>query len=158
LTNPRQFALGEARSSWYDICVPHDLPLERVIQVADFRAGLRAFESRSEQASRRNGLTPQRYLLLLQVKGAADASERVSFGVLADRLKISPNAATELVTRAEQAGLVRRERSQEDGRVVFVRLTEEGERRLRAVLEENEQHRRELSQAFDALAQSLEPR
>jgi DNA-binding MarR family transcriptional regulator len=50
---------------------------------------------------------------------------------------------------------VRRERSQEDGRVVFVRLTEEGERRLRAVLDENEQHRRELAQAFDALAQSL---
>jgi DNA-binding MarR family transcriptional regulator len=144
------------RSSWYDIDVPNDLPLERVIQVAEFRAGLRAFESRSEQASRRHGLTPQRYLLLLQVKGAADASERLSFGVLADRLKISPNAATELVTRAEQAGLVRRERSQQDGRVVFVRLTDEGERRLRAVLDENDEHRRELAAAFNALAESFD--
>jgi DNA-binding MarR family transcriptional regulator len=127
------------------------MPLERVIQIAEFRAGLRQFLRESEEVSRRWGLTPQRYLLLLQVKGAPDGSERLSFTALADRLKVSPNTVTELVTRAEQAGLVRRERSGNDQRVVFVRLTEEGDRRLQGVLEESDEARRELIRSFEEL-------
>jgi DNA-binding MarR family transcriptional regulator len=129
---------------------------ERVIRIAEFRAGLRQFLRESEQVSRRWGLTPQRYLLLLQVKGARDGSERLSFGALADRLKVSPNTATELVTRAEQAGLVRRERSQDDQRVVYVRLTDEGERRLLGALEESDGARRDLIHAFEELRATFE--
>jgi DNA-binding MarR family transcriptional regulator len=131
------------------------MPLERVIQIAEFRAGLRQFLRESEEVSRRWGLTPQRYLLLLQVKGAPDGSERLSFTALADRLKVSPNTVTELVTRAEQAGLVRRERSGDDQRVVFVRLTEEGERRLHGVLEESDGARRELIRSFEELQKTF---
>jgi DNA-binding MarR family transcriptional regulator len=131
------------------------MPLERVMQIAEFRAGLRQFLRESEEVSRRWGLTPQRYLLLLQVKGAPDGDERLSFTALAERLKVSPNTVTELVTRAEQAGLVRRERSGGDQRVVFVRLTEEGERRLHGVLEESDEARRELIRSFEALQKTF---
>jgi DNA-binding MarR family transcriptional regulator len=131
------------------------MPLERVMQIAEFRAGLRRFLRESEEVSRRWGLTPQRYLLLLQVKGAPDGSERLSFTALAERMKVSPNTVTELVTRAEQAGLVRRERSGADQRVVFVRLTEEGERRLLGVLEESDEARRELIGSFEELQKSF---
>jgi DNA-binding MarR family transcriptional regulator len=131
------------------------MQLERVMQIAEFRAGLRRFLRESEEISRRWGLTPQRYLLLLQVKGAPDGSERSSFTALAERLKVSPNTVTELVTRAEQAGLVRRERSGEDQRVVFVRLTEEGERRLEGVLEESDEARRDLVRSFEELRKTF---
>jgi DNA-binding MarR family transcriptional regulator len=131
------------------------MPLERVMQIAEFRAGLRRFLRESEEVSRRWGLTPQRYLLLLQVKGAPDGSERLSFTALAERLKVSPNTVTELVTRAEQAGLVRRERSGGDQRVVFVRLTEDGERRLLGVLEESDEARRELIGSFEELQKTF---
>lgn len=131
------------------------MPLERVMEIAEFRAGLRRFLRDSEQVSRRWGLTPQRYLLLLQVKGAPDGSERLSFTALADRLKVSPNTVTELVTRAEQAGLVRRERSGGDQRVVFVRLTEEGERRLQGVLDESDGARRALIRSFEELQKTF---
>jgi DNA-binding MarR family transcriptional regulator len=131
------------------------MPLERVMQIAEFRAGLRRFLRASEEVSRRWGLTPQRYLLLLQVKGAPDGTERLSFTALAERMKVSPNTVTELVTRAEQAGLVRRERSGGDQRVVFVRLTEEGERRLLGVLEESDEARRELIGSFEELQKTF---
>jgi DNA-binding MarR family transcriptional regulator len=131
------------------------MPLERVMQIAEFRAGLRQFLRESEEVSRRWGLTPQRYLLLLQVKGAPDGSGRLSLTALADRLKVSPNTVTELVTRAEQAGLVRRERSGDDQRVVFVRLSEEGDRRLQGVLEESDGARRELIRSFEELQKTF---
>src|SRR5437763_489916 len=48
-----------------------------VVAVAEFRAGLRQFLRRSERIAREAGLTPQRYLLLLMIKGAVDGVDRV---------------------------------------------------------------------------------
>ena len=67
---------------------PGKLDLQDVITVAEFRAALRKFLRRSELVADSCGLTPQRYLLLLMIKGASD------------------------------------------GRVTYLRLTPEGERRL----------------------------
>jgi len=100
------------------------------IQVAAFRAALRTFLRRSELVARENGLTPQRHLLLLMIKGAPDGSEQTSVTELAERLQLAQTTVTDLVRRAEQAGLVERERSNLDARVAHIRLTEEGERRL----------------------------
>ena len=47
-----------------------------VVAVAEFRAALRQFLHRTERIARQSGLTPQRYLLLLMVKGAPDGSEQ----------------------------------------------------------------------------------
>ena len=77
-----------------------------------------------------SGLTPQRYLLLLMIKGAPDRSQRSTVTDLAERLQLAQSTVTELVTRSVEAGLVERENSQADARVTYLRLTEEGERRL----------------------------
>jgi DNA-binding MarR family transcriptional regulator len=101
-----------------------------VRQAAAFRVALREFARETEQVARKSGLTPQRYLLLLLVKGAADGSERATISDLGQRLHLAQSTVTELVDRAAQAGLVRRGTSPEDGRVVYVQLTDEGDRRF----------------------------
>jgi DNA-binding MarR family transcriptional regulator len=131
------------------------VPLERVIRIAEFRANLRAFLRHNEHTCRRWGLTPQRYLLLLAVKGAPDGREELSITDVADRLKLSRNTITELCARAEEAGLLVREQSARDQRVVCVRLTAEGERRLRGVIRESDDYRDELVAAFASLEASF---
>src|ERR1700757_745016 len=125
--------------------------LDDVIAVADFRAALGSFLRQSERIARRSGLTPQRYLLLLMIKGAPDGSELSTVTELARRLQLAQSTVTELVSRAEEAGLVAREQSGMDGRVAHLRLTGEGERRLRACLTTLETERRQLREAVDFL-------
>jgi DNA-binding MarR family transcriptional regulator len=132
------------------------IPLARVIQIAEFRAGLRAFLRHSERIARNWGLTPQRHLLLLAIKGSPDGSERLSFTEIAERLQLSRNSVTELCARAEEIGLIRREPSATDQRVVYLRLTEEGDRRLRGVLLESDLLRRDLDDAFQRLTTSFQ--
>jgi DNA-binding MarR family transcriptional regulator len=78
--------------------------------------------------ARECNLTPSRYLLLLQIKGAPDLTERTTVTALAERLQLAQSSVTELVARAEQAGLIEREPSADDARVVILRLSAEGER------------------------------
>src|ERR1041384_1015578 len=106
------------------------LETSRVVEVAEFREALRRFLRQSERVARQSGLTPQRHLLLLMIKGAADGSEQSTVTELADRLQLAQSTVTELVSRAEEAGLVERTQSQTDARVAHLRLTPEGERRL----------------------------
>ena len=100
------------------------------IPVASFRAALRTFLRKSEEIARASGLTPQRHLLLLMIKGAPGGSEYATVTDLTERLQLAQSTVTELVRRAEEVGLVERETSAVDGRVAHLRLTEEGERRL----------------------------
>lgn len=122
---------------------------EDVRRAAAFRGALRRFERRSERIAREHGLTPQRYLLLLMVKGADRGRERATVGELAARMQLAQHTVTELVSRAERAGLVRRRRSSLDGRVVEVHLTQEGERRLAATFVDHETERRTLMDAIE---------
>jgi DNA-binding MarR family transcriptional regulator len=124
------------------------LDTDAVIKVASFRAALRSFLGGSDRVARASGLTPQRHLLLLMIKGAPDGSERATVSELADRLRVAQNTATELVQRAEKLGLVAREPSETDGRVAYLRLTPEGERRLAKAFVENEAARTELRRAL----------
>ena len=101
-----------------------------IVAVAEFRAALRQFLRRTERIARQSGLTPQRYLLLLMVKGAPDGSEQSTVTELSARLQLAQSTVTELVSRAEETGLIEREQSNTDARVAHLRLTEEGERRL----------------------------
>ena len=132
-----------------------ELRLEQIIRIASFRCELRSFIRHSEQVARRWELTPQRYLLLLTIKGAPDGSERLTVSEIAGRLSLSVSAVTELCGRAEEAGLVRREESSSDLRLVYLRLTEEGERRLRGALFETERYRDELARSFTGLSKSF---
>jgi DNA-binding MarR family transcriptional regulator len=125
-----------------------ELTAEEVARVAEFRAALRRFLRTSERNARGAGLTPQRYLLLLMIKGAEDRSEQSTVTELAQRLQLAQSTVTELVRRAEEAGLVERERSAEDGRIAHLRLTAEGERRLAQCFTSNEREREALADAF----------
>src|SRR6201997_5012241 len=97
-------------------------PVEDVIAVADFRAALRLFLRQSERIARQSGLTPQRYLLLLMIKGAPDGSGQSTVTELARRLQLAQSTVTELVSRAEETGLVAREQSGRGGRGAYPRL------------------------------------
>lgn len=68
------------------------------------------------------------------VKGAHGGREQASVTELASRLALSQSSVTELIDRSVAAGLVVRVTSSEDRRVVLVRLTDEGERRLAATV------------------------
>ena len=120
------------------------------VRVAGFRAALRAFLRTSEQIAQANGLTPQRHLLLLQIKGAPDGSERATVTDLAERLCLAQSTVTELVKRAERVGLIAREPSDVDARVAHIHLTAEGERRLARVFRS---HRAELQGLRELLAE-----
>jgi DNA-binding MarR family transcriptional regulator len=125
--------------------------VDDVINVAEFRCALRRFLRHSEQIARKSGLTPQRYLLLLTIKGAPDGSEQSTVTELAERLQLAQSTVTELVRRAEEVGLLTREQSRSDGRVVHLRLTSEGERRLANSFTRLAPERRELREAFQYL-------
>ncbi len=73
--------------------------------VARFRSALRAFDRAAEEAARAAGLTMQRYLLLLMVKGAPAGDERATINDVAERLRVAPHTITgaaELAAEIEQ--------------------------------------------------------
>jgi DNA-binding MarR family transcriptional regulator len=127
-----------------------------VARVAAFRAALRQFLRRSERIARQSGLTPQRHLLLLMIKGSPDGSEQSTVTELAERLQLAQSTVTELVRRAEEAGLLEREQSTTDGRVAHLRLTAEGERRLLRSFTDHDTERKQLREAFEQLEALVE--
>jgi DNA-binding MarR family transcriptional regulator len=131
--------------------VEPSLSSDDVSRVADFRAALRAFMRKSEQNARKSGLTPQRYLLLLMIKGAPEGREQSTVTELAERLQLAQSTVTELVRRAEEVGLIERAQSIDDGRVAHLKLTREGERRLARAFTSNEQERLELRATIERL-------
>lgn len=108
--------------------------------LAQFRYELRRFLRYSEETTRRHGVTPLQYQLLLHLHGYP-GRDYATVGELAERLQAKHHGAVALVTRCERSGLVLRETSATDRRVVLVRLTGKGQaclERLAAL------HRREL--------------
>jgi DNA-binding MarR family transcriptional regulator len=63
---------------------------------------------------------------------------------------------TELVKRAEEAGLLARVRSSRDARVSLLRLTSEGERRLFQVFDALRDDRADFAEAFHLLRRRLD--
>lgn len=120
----------------------------RYTAAAEFRAELRRFLRRSEDCAREHGITPRQHLLLLQI-AAADGRSTVSD--LVSSLALTQSAVTELVQRAEAAGLVTRAASQADGRVTHLSLTADGERKLAAVHEALGPERAQLKRVIDAV-------
>jgi DNA-binding MarR family transcriptional regulator len=134
---------------------PASIDTAAAIRASEFRAALRSFLRTSERVARESGLTPQRHLLLLMIKGAPDGSEQATVSDLANRLGLAQSSVTELVNRAEALGLVEREPSSVDGRVAHVRLTSEGEERLARAFRELEIERVELRDAIAELESSI---
>jgi DNA-binding MarR family transcriptional regulator len=116
---------------------------------AAFRAELRRFLRRSEECARAHALTPQQHMLLLMIAGTDDGTSTVS--ALVDELQLTQSAVTELVQRAEEAQLVARRPSATDRRVVELRLTAEGRRRLDGVHRALGPERHQLKEIVDSL-------
>jgi DNA-binding MarR family transcriptional regulator len=127
----------------------HVMPENRYRAAAQFRAELRRFMRRSEDMARRLGITPRQHLLLLQIAGADGGTSTVSD--LVELLALTQSAVTELVQRAEAAGLVSRAQSQTDGRVVNLSLTPLGAERLAAMHDGLGPERAQLRRVIDAL-------
>jgi DNA-binding MarR family transcriptional regulator len=98
-------------------------------QLAEFRYQLRRFLRFSEDLTRRHGITMLQYQLLLQIRGFP-GRDWASVGELSERLQAKPHGVLALVSRCEALGLVTRQASASDGRVVEVRLTDKGRRNL----------------------------
>lgn len=115
-----------------------------LLRAAAFRRELRRFLHRTDAVARQAGLTSQRYDLLLTVASAGV----VRITELCGLLHLQQTAVTELVKRTEEAGLIRRRQSAEDGRVWLLDLTREGERRLMRAFTALRDDRLALASAF----------
>jgi DNA-binding MarR family transcriptional regulator len=108
-------------------------PLEvDYLSLARFRYQLRRFLSLSECAAREAKVTPQQHEALLAIKGFSQ-ERPVSVGELASLLFIRHNTAVELIDRMTELGLIERRSDPDNYRRTLVRLTVNGERRLRVL-------------------------
>jgi DNA-binding MarR family transcriptional regulator len=98
-------------------------------QLLEFRDGLRRFLHWSETQATTAGLTPAQHQLLLAIRGH-DGVQDPTIGDVAEHLQLRHHSAVGLIDRAEHAGFVQRWSDAEDQRVVRLRLTPLGRRRL----------------------------
>jgi DNA-binding MarR family transcriptional regulator len=94
--------------------------------LANFRYEIRKFLRFSEQVTRKAGITPLQYLMLLNIKGFP-GREWATIGEIAERLQAQHHGVVALVSRCEKQGFVERRRSTEDRRRIEVRLLPKGE-------------------------------
>lgn len=124
-------------------------------QLLALRTGLRRFLRWSEAQARMAGLTPAQHQLLLAVRGHSQR-EGPTIGELADYLILRHHSASELVDRAEAAGLVRRNADAANASVVRVTLTALGNRKLGDLTATHLQELAQLGPTMRTLWRSLE--
>ena len=123
-------------------------------RLANFRYALRRLARQTELEARDVGLSPQQYLLLLNIQGFPGRTW-ANITELAERLQVRHNAVIGLVNRAEERGLVTRQQDPEanDRRVVQIHLTATGEtllhRMARALHDERELVRKAIESTED---------
>ncbi|MHB8503407.1 MAG: MarR family transcriptional regulator [Candidatus Acidiferrales bacterium] len=100
--------------------------------MAELRYLIRHFLREGDAKARAVGLEPQQYLMLLAIRGLPEGSD-ATIQMLAERLALKHHSAVELIDRLETHGYVRRTRSRDDRRRVFVTLLPRGERFLEQV-------------------------
>ncbi|MBI2709718.1 MAG: MarR family transcriptional regulator [Actinobacteria bacterium] len=126
-----------------------DADFERLLM---FRDGLRRFLRWSEDQAKAVGLTGTQHQLLLAVRGHRGPP---SIGEVAQHLLLRHHSVVELVDRAVAAGLVERIHDVDDQRVVRVRLSDSGVRKVEALagahLEELSRLRSQLAGLWDDL-------
>src|SRR5947199_201985 len=89
--------------------VETEVTTQDIIAVAEFRSALRHFLRRSEKIARQSGLTPQRYTLLMMIKGAPGGAEQSTVTELSERMQLAQSTVTEGPPRGGQGrGISRR--------------------------------------------------
>jgi DNA-binding MarR family transcriptional regulator len=117
---------------------------------AELRLALRRLAHATEQITRRHGLTPRRYELLLFVQSAEDAGAPATVGSLADTLLTAQGSVTQLVNGAVKAGLLRRRPLLTDRRSHHLHVTPAGQKRMLGVYLELGAERDRLAEIVDA--------
>ncbi|MGH7100298.1 MAG: MarR family winged helix-turn-helix transcriptional regulator [Stellaceae bacterium] len=97
--------------------------------LSNFRYLIRRFLEFSQRAAGRTGLTSRHHQALLAIKGFR-RDDPPTIGDLAERLRIRPHSAVELVDRLAEAGLITRIHDPHDRRRVLLALTEAAEEHL----------------------------
>jgi DNA-binding MarR family transcriptional regulator len=113
----------------YEVAALVQLRDDEYQALARLRYLLRVFLRFSEDAARDEGLTPQQHQLLLAVRGFSDG-RAPTVGEVADMLQLQPHSVVELLDRAEDSGLIRRDADPSDRRRQLLSVTERGEERL----------------------------
>lgn len=121
-------------------------------RAAAFRSALRQFLARTNEVAANAGLTSQRYDLLLAIKTGNGETSTVS--ELVKRLSLPQPAVTELVKRAEDAGLIERSVG-EDRRVSVLRLSVTADERLMQAFVALRAERRQLADAMGVVDASF---
>jgi DNA-binding MarR family transcriptional regulator len=121
-----------------------------------FRSALRRFLRWSEREARAAGLTPAQHQLLLAIRGH-QGIPGPTVGELSSYLVLRHHSVVELIDRAESAGLVRRRRDPADHRVVRLRLTAEGRRRIEQLSKLHLEELRRLAPALRELEAAAKP-
>lgn len=94
--------------------------------LANLRYRIRKFREFSMKAARSVGLSSQEHQALLAIKGLP-SGKQMTAGMLADRLLISPQAATTLVDRLLEAGYIEQTAETTQRRKQTFRLTDKAE-------------------------------
>jgi DNA-binding MarR family transcriptional regulator len=116
-------------------------------QLAQLRYALRGFLHWSAEQARSAGITPTQHQLLLAIRSSR-TPRGATISEVADVLLIRHHSAVGLVDRAQDAGLITRERDPDQQSVVHLKLTEDGARMLTSL---SEVHLRELAQLAPTL-------
>lgn len=132
---------------------PRALGDEDYRRLLSFRGELRDFLRWSEQAAHDAGLTPSLHQLLLVVRGS-HAPTGPTIGEAARELHVRHHSAVELAQRAEQAGLLMRERDPTDHRQMHLSLTEHGRVQLEALTRHHMPRIETLAQVLEHVLQA----
>ncbi|MET8425936.1 MarR family transcriptional regulator [Nocardia sp. NPDC004860] len=131
---------------------PEHLTDQDYSRLLAFRAGLRRFLRWSEQRAADAGLTAAQHQLLLAIRGHGDPAGP-SIGEIAEYLSARHHSVVQLTDRAEQLGLVARNREgDKDRRVVRLALTETGKQTLARLTATHLEELQRLAPLVDALA------
>jgi DNA-binding MarR family transcriptional regulator len=126
--------------------------LERQSQ---FRYELRRFLRFGEELARAAGVTAVQYHLMLHTQGFP-GRDWASIGELAERLQTAPHGVVALVSRCEEAALVRRQANPDDGRLVEVHLTAKGRRLIGVLAAQHQAQLGALAAVIEAARASAE--
>jgi DNA-binding MarR family transcriptional regulator len=124
--------------------------------LAAFRHALRVFLAFSERNAKRHGLTTQQHQALLSIKAGYPSRTTVTVRELANHLLLKHHSTVELAGRLEKAGLIKKQISAADRRVVMLSLTSKADRILGRLSTDNLDALRRVSPIITELKRALD--
>jgi DNA-binding MarR family transcriptional regulator len=125
--------------------------------LAAMRLAMRRLQAFSEAGAKSHGLTAAQHQALLAIRGAFPGRRAITIGELAEQLLLKHHSAVGLTARMVESGLIRRERSSEDRRRIYLTLTPQGEALLHRITQHNIGELLRASDAFLKFFRRLSP-